>query len=217
MPLESFREGALRFVLPASFLVLPFVAFACAGGKEGAPPAAAPFASASAADGMGASLVPGADPICGDKWKWDGTRCVQLAETEDSAKATEGKSASLPPDDPARSVASGVGSSKLLIKDLKLGDGPEAKLGSMVKIHYVGTLTDGTEFDSSRKRGTPFEFRLGSGQVIRGFEKAVTGMKVGGMRKVTIPPELGYGRKGAPPLIPPNATLEFEIELVDST
>ena len=92
---------------------------------------------------------------------------------------------------------------------------PQFKAGDTVRVHYTGTLLDGTTFDSSRPRGTPFEFKVGAGQVIRGFERGVVGMRVGGVRKVTIPPEMGYGRKGAPPVIPPNATLIFEIELLD--
>ena len=100
------------------------------------------------------------------------------------------------------------------IDDHKQGDGAEAKPGQSVTVHYVGTLTDGSKFDSSRDRGQGFTFKLGAGQVIRGWDQGVAGMKVGGIRKLTIPPELGYGARGYPPVIPPNSTLVFEVELL---
>lgn len=102
----------------------------------------------------------------------------------------------------------------LQIKDLKVGTGPEANAGQNVSVHYVGTLTNGNKFDSSRDRGSPFQFRLGAGQVIKGWDQGVAGMKVGGLRKLTIPPELGYGARGFPPVIPGNSTLVFEVELL---
>ena len=102
----------------------------------------------------------------------------------------------------------------LQIEDLKVGTGAEAKAGQKVQVHYVGTLTDGSKFDSSRDRGEGFDFKLGAGQVIKGWDQGVAGMKVGGMRKLTIPPELGYGAGGYPPVIPPNSTLVFEVELL---
>ncbi len=105
--------------------------------------------------------------------------------------------------------------SGLVYEDLKVGTGAEAKPGMMVKVHYTGWLTDGTKFDSSVDRGQPFVFSLGAGQVIKGWDEGVAGMKVGGKRKLTIPPELGYGRAGAGGVIPPNATLIFDVELLD--
>lgn len=102
----------------------------------------------------------------------------------------------------------------LSIDDLKLGTGAEAKRGQRVSVHYVGTLTNGSPFDSSRDRNEPFAFTLGAGQVIQGWDQGVAGMKVGGLRKLTVPPELGYGARGYPPVIPPNSTLVFEVELL---
>lgn len=102
----------------------------------------------------------------------------------------------------------------LITEDLKVGDGAEAKAGHKVTVHYRGTLTDGTKFDASYDRGEPFTFNLGAGQVIQGWDQGVAGMKVGGKRKLTIPPALGYGARGAGGVIPPNATLVFEVELL---
>jgi FKBP-type peptidyl-prolyl cis-trans isomerase len=104
----------------------------------------------------------------------------------------------------------------LKIEDLRVGDGAEAKVGHTVSVHYVGTLSDGKKFDASRDRGRPFSFKLGGGQVIKGWDQGVAGMKIGGLRKLTIPPHLGYGERGAGGgLIPPNATLVFEVELLE--
>jgi FKBP-type peptidyl-prolyl cis-trans isomerase FkpA len=103
----------------------------------------------------------------------------------------------------------------LQVDDMKVGTGAEATAGKSVTVHYVGTLTDGSKFDSSRDRGQGFNFRLGAGQVIQGWDKGVAGMKVGGLRKLTIPPEMGYGARGFPPVIPPNSTLIFEVELLE--
>jgi FKBP-type peptidyl-prolyl cis-trans isomerase len=103
---------------------------------------------------------------------------------------------------------------KVQMQDLVVGKGQEAKSGDNVSVHYVGTLTDGKEFDQSRKRGQPFTFPLGGGRVIKGWDQGVVGMKVGGKRKLTIPPSLGYGDRGAGS-IPPNSTLIFEVELLE--
>ncbi|NBX92800.1 MAG: FKBP-type peptidyl-prolyl cis-trans isomerase [Proteobacteria bacterium] len=117
-------------------------------------------------------------------------------------KATEGTA-------PAKDV------SELVITDVVKGNGTEAVKSKMVTVHYTGKLLDGTKFDSSLDRGTPFTFQLGVGQVIPGWEKGVAGMKVGGKRKLTIPSKDGYGERGAPPVIPPNSTLVFDVELLD--
>jgi len=104
--------------------------------------------------------------------------------------------------------------SELITEDVILGDGAEAVPGSLVTVHYNGFLTDGTKFDSSVDRGEPFQFLLGSGQVIKGWDQGVSGMKIGGVRRLSIPPNLGYGSKQAGQ-IPPGSTLLFEIELLE--
>ena len=134
------------------------------------------------------------DPICGPSAKWDGTRCIH----DSSAKASPSQNGGLQ------------------IVDITLGSGDEVKMGDLVSVEYTGSLRDGTVFDSSRARGKPFQFRLGTNQVIKGFERGVVGMKPGGVRRLTIPSELGYGKRGAPPQVPPNATLVFEVELLST-
>jgi peptidylprolyl isomerase len=104
--------------------------------------------------------------------------------------------------------------SGLQYQDEKVGTGPSPTRGKRVKVHYTGTLVDGTKFDSSVDRGQPFEFVIGVGQVIKGWDEGVMSMKVGGKRKLVIPPELGYGQRGAGGVIPPNAVLHFDVELL---
>ena len=104
--------------------------------------------------------------------------------------------------------------SGLTYQDARVGTGAEAKAGQNVSVHYTGWLTNGTKFDSSLDRGRPFSFPLGGGRVIKGWDEGVVGMKVGGKRKLTIPPEKAYGERGAGSVIPPGATLVFEVELL---
>ncbi|HEU5042358.1 MAG TPA: FKBP-type peptidyl-prolyl cis-trans isomerase [Gemmatimonadales bacterium] len=103
----------------------------------------------------------------------------------------------------------------LRYQDLSTGQGAEAVEGRTAVVHYTGWLTSGKKFDSSRDAGQPFAFRLGAGQVIAGWDEGVAGMKVGGRRKLVIPSDLGYGQAGAPPVIPPGATLVFDVELLE--
>jgi FKBP-type peptidyl-prolyl cis-trans isomerase len=126
--------------------------------------------------------------------------------------------ASAPKPSQASGVASPAGAAGqpagLVVTDESVGTGPEAKRGDKVRVHYTGWLTDGTKFDSSRDSGRPFAFTLGAGEVIAGWDAGVAGMKVGGKRKLTIPPDLGYGAQGAGGVIPGNATLLFDVELL---
>ena len=115
---------------------------------------------------------------------------------------------------PLETVSPQITASGLSITDLDIGDGAEATSGKKVTVNYRGMLENGKEFDSSYGRG-PFSFSLGAGQVIKGWDEGVAGMKIGGKRKLTIPPELGYGSRGAGGVIPPNATLIFEVELLE--
>jgi len=105
--------------------------------------------------------------------------------------------------------------SGLIIEEIVVGEGAEATKGKRVSVHYTGWLTNGRKFDSSVDRNDPFDFPLGRGHVIPGWDEGVAGMKIGGKRKLTIPPNLGYGASGAGGVIPPNATLVFEVELLE--
>ena len=100
-------------------------------------------------------------------------------------------------------------------EDVRIGQGEEAATGKIVEVHYIGRLGDGTMFDSSRDRGLPFTFRLGAGDAIKGWDEGLLGMKVGGRRKLVIPPELGFGKQGIGSVVPPNAVLFYEFELLE--
>jgi FKBP-type peptidyl-prolyl cis-trans isomerase len=116
---------------------------------------------------------------------------------------------------PAQAAPPSPGPTKLEVVDLTVGTGPEAKSGDTVHVQYTGTLTNGTKFDSSYDHGgEPFKFTVGKGEVIKGWDQGVVGMKVGGKRKLRIPADLGYGANGSPPTIPANAGLVFEVELI---
>lgn len=115
---------------------------------------------------------------------------------------------------PTKDTKPMTNAAELQMKDLQVGNGKEAVAGKRVSVHYTGSLTDGKVFDSSLKRNQPFQFQLGAGQVIKGWDKGVAGMKVGGKRKLTIPPQLAYGERGVPGTIPPGSTLIFDVELL---
>ena len=119
-----------------------------------------------------------------------------------------------PPPPPSLSAQPVPPDQQMGMVTLTPGTGALAKAGDRVSVHYVGTLTDGTKFDSSRDRNQPFQFTLGQGMVIKGWDEGVAGMKVGEKRKLTIPPAMAYGAQGRPPKIPPNSTLVFEVELL---
>ncbi len=142
--------------------------------------------------------------------------CTDTASTANNAQKSEPAAASSQPmPKPVAAVSS------LTSTDVKVGDGAEAKTGQTVSVHYTGWLYDpkaadqhGTQFDSSRTRGTAFKFPLGAGRVIKGWDQGVAGMKVGGQRTLIIPPEMAYGARGAGGVIPANATLVFDVELM---
>jgi len=161
--------------------------------------------------------------------------CNQTSKQSSSSTTTSAGAMTTPPSTPAASApattpststtasipgAPGTGNvhklpSGLQYDDLVVGSGKMAEAGMNVSVHYTGWLTDGTKFDSSVDRGQPFVFQLGSGQVIKGWDEGVKGMRIGGKRKLTIPPDMGYGDRGAGGVIPPGATLVFDVELLD--
>jgi len=154
-------------------------------------------------------------PLVGAVGGGCGSAPAAPASHPDLASASSiGGAAPTAPSASAASEASAAPEPTVAIDELSVGTGEAAGAGDRVQVHYVGTLADGSVFDSSRKRGQPFNFVLGGGQVIKGWDRGVLGMKVGGHRKLTIPPSLGYGPRGQPPAIPPDSTLVFDIELL---
>ncbi|MGV9789444.1 FKBP-type peptidyl-prolyl cis-trans isomerase [Streptomyces sp. NPDC003435] len=120
------------------------------------------------------------------------------------------------PTKPEVDVPEGEAPAELTVRDLVVGDGAEVKPGMVVRVHYVGVnFASGKEFDSSWDRGEPYKFALGGGKVIKGWDRGVRGMRVGGRREIIVPPRLGYGNQSPSPLIPPGSTLVFVVDLVD--
>jgi FKBP-type peptidyl-prolyl cis-trans isomerase len=134
------------------------------------------------------------------------------SETKDAGTAAAATASAQPP--PSLPTQPVPPDQQMGMVTLTAGKGDVAKAGDRVSVHYVGTLSDGSKFDSSRDRNQPFQFVLGQGQVIKGWDQGVAGMKVGEKRKLTIPPAMAYGPMGRPPKIPPNSTLVFEVELL---
>lgn len=121
------------------------------------------------------------------------------------------------PTKPEVDVPEGEAPTELTVRDLVVGDGPEVKPGMVIRVHYVGvTFATGKEFDASWDRGEPFKFAVGGGKVIKGWDRGVRGMRVGGRRELVIPPRLGYGKESPTPSIPPGSTLVFVVDLLDA-
>ncbi len=140
--------------------------------------------------------------------------CLTLIIASGCAQSAREQKSGQPVAPPGKAATEGAAGAKLEITDLATGTGAVAESGKSVTVHYRGTLADGTEFDSSQKHGEPFTFRLGAGKVIPGWDEGVKGMKVGGKRKLVVPPSMAYGEEGFGGVIPPNATLTFEVELL---
>ena len=145
------------------------------------------------------------------QWLWVVVALLALLVAACGPETPTGQSPSTTQETEGTTVKTASG---LQYQELKAGDGPAAKAGDIVSVHYTGKLTDGKKFDSSLDRGEPFGFAIGAGQVIRGWDEGVMSMKVGGKRQLVIPAELGYGARGAGGVIPANATLIFEVELL---
>lgn len=201
------RRSALVLALTTSTILVG--CDKCSGKKS--EPAATDATTASqpaASDAQAPAPAPEAAP------QTSGDGMTQATTTTETAASTvpagEGAATSTGASTSTEAAASG----SLKVTDVKVGSGAEAVDGKKVTVHYTGTLENGTKFDSSRDRGSPFPFVLGSGMVIAGWEQGVKGMKEGGIRKLVIPPNLAYGNRSVGGVIPPNSTLLFEIELL---
>ena len=182
-----------RTLVPAALAVLALVATGCGGSSE--PSAADKYAARAEQE---AKTQPKPQP----------------AQAPVAQKVQPGPGEGDLAKKPQIPKQTGQAPTKLVAQDLIVGNGPEAKEGDQVSVQYVGVLhSNGKEFDSSWKRNQPFEFTIGSGNVIQGWDQGVLGMKVGGRRRLIIPPDLAYGPSGQPPTIPPNSTLVFDIDL----
>lgn len=202
------REILISFGVMLVCLVLVLAAQLVGPSQPAAADAARPQApqQASTADpGSGSRL---SDRILADAATAPTRPAAVVAQAPSENPAEE----SPVPDDIAADLV--TTDSGLQYADLTLGDGASPEPGQTVTVHYTGTLADGTQFDSSRDRNRPFSFKIGVGQVIQGWDEGVMSMHVGGRRKLVIPPELGYGSRGAGGVIPPNATLVFDVELL---
>lgn len=181
--------------------------------KSSFPLAAIPVLAAALALGVGCAHTPGGQGAGAAASTT--TRSGNGSATTSSTTAGMSAGASVvTPDTTVVATRLHKLASGLQYEDMVVGNGKMADPGLTVTVHYTGWLTDGTKFDSSVDRGQPFTFQLGAGQVIPGWDEGVKGMRVGGKRKLTIPPDLGYGARGAGP-IPPNSTLVFDVELLD--
>jgi len=185
-----------RIALWAGLALLALVAFGCYNAPRGTTSSSTGSTSSSSSGSKATSSGATASSTVAGEAKPAGA----TSATSSSAAAPAGQEVTL------------AGGLKYV--DLKVGDGDIAEAGQMANVHYTGWLTDGTKFDSSVDRGQPFQFRIGAGNVIRGWDEGVKGMRIGGKRHLTIPPDMGYGANGYPPVIPANATLVFDVELL---
>jgi FKBP-type peptidyl-prolyl cis-trans isomerase len=191
------RTGRPAFVMLPALVLIVIAGLACQPAEKKAP---APAEGEKAAQDAAASH----SETASDPAPAAGT----TPEGQEKAPASS-PSTSLTPGANVTSTASG-----LKYEDLVVGTGATPKAGQTCSVHYTGWLTNGSKFDSSRDRGTPFTFPIGQGSVIKGWDEGVMGMKVGGKRKLWVPPALAYGADGYPPVIPPNSELVFEVELL---
>ena len=198
------RTGRPAFVMLPALVLIVIAGLACQPAEKKAA-APAEGEQAAAHDATHGHSDAASDPAAGST---PASGMGNGTEGQESAPASS-PSTSLTPGANVTSTASG-----LKYEDLVVGTGATPKAGQTCSVHYTGWLTNGSKFDSSRDRGTPFTFPIGQGSVIKGWDEGVMGMKVGGKRKLWVPPALAYGPDGYPPVIPPNSELVFEVELL---